>query len=176
LLFNFNSCQIEKEKFIPKFHSCSNCDFSLIRLYETGPQGPIGPQGLQGIGGPAGPQGPQGAAGTANVIYSEWNSSLSGTFAAWSVPAITQGVLDSAVILVYLKQGTAVYQLPYDNVNGSGFYINDFLFVGSIDILCSAAYNLNQFSFRYVIIPGAVLSQSVRGNYEQITNMFNITP
>jgi hypothetical protein len=68
--------------------------------------------GKIGLTGPAGPQGAQGDTGTANVIYSQWDSTLTGTNDLWSAPAITQGVLDSAVILVYVRQEGVVYQLP----------------------------------------------------------------
>jgi hypothetical protein len=140
---------------------------------KTGPAGPAGSQGMQGNPGPAGPQGDT---GTANVIYSEWDSTLTGPDSYWSVPAITQGVLDSSVILVFGNQNGFVFQLPFDNVNGSGFYVNDDFSVGKIYIYCGTGYNLGDFQFRYVIIPGGVAATSAHLNYQQITSLFNITP
>jgi hypothetical protein len=86
-----------------------------------------GTAGATGTQGPAGPQGSKGDVGTANVVYSEWTDGFSGTSAIWAVSAITQGVLDSAAILVYVNQNGYVFPLPYDNVNGSGFYVNDLI-------------------------------------------------
>jgi hypothetical protein len=143
---------------------------SCTKTGQIGLQGPQGPQGNPGA------TGSQGNTGTANVIYSEWDSSFTGTSVVWSVPAITQGVLDSAVILVYVKQETAIFQLPYDNLNGSGFYLNDLMFVGQIQIYCSTGYTLKDFAFRYVIIPGGVAANYVHKDYQEISTLFKLTP
>lgn len=141
-------------------------------------QGPAGPQGATGATGATGPQGPQGArgdTGTANVIYSKWDSSFSGTSAIWNVPAITRGILDTGTVLVYVDQNGYVYPLPYDNVNGSGFYLNDLLYSGQISLFCNSSYNLNEFKFRYVIIPGGVAAADAENSYEFITSKYHIS-
>ena len=139
-------------------------------------QGPAGATGATGPQGPAGPKGAKGDTGTANVMYSKWDSAFSGTSAVWSVPAITQGILDSGTVLVYVDQNGYVYPLPYDNVNGSGFYINDLLRPGQISLYCASGYNLNQFKFRYVIIPGGVAVSDEQRGYQYITSRFMIEP
>ena len=147
--------------------------FLLSKCTKEGSAGPTGPQGPPGA---AGQQGPNGDPGTANVMYSAWDSGFSGTSADWSTPAINAGVLDSSVVLVYVRQNSFVYQVPYDNVNGSGFFINDLLGVGNIFLFCNASYNLNQVGFRYVIIPGGLAIQDVHLSYEHIVNLYNIQP
>jgi len=154
------------------------CLILALGLSMCSKQGPTGATGATGPQGPAGPQGPKGDTGTANVIYSKWDSSFSGTSAVWSVPAITRGILDSGNVLVYVEQSGYVYPLPYDNVNGSGFYINDLLYPGQISLYCSSAYNLNEFKFRYVIIPGGDQAAALKNNYEYqyVTQTFNMMP
>lgn len=149
-----------------------------LGLCKCSKQGPVGATGPAGAQGPAGPQGPKGDTGTANVIYSKWDSSFSGTSAVWSVAAITTAILDSGTVLVYVNQNGYVYPLPYDNVNGSGFYLNDLLYPGQISLYCNSSYNLNEFKFRYVIIPGGVQAAALKNNYEYqyITQTFNMAP
>jgi hypothetical protein len=139
-------------------------------------QGPTGATGATGPAGPSGPTGATGAKGNANVVYSAWDSSFSGTSAVWQVPALTTGVLDSAAVMVYVRQNGYVYPVPYDNVNGSGFYINDLLWPGQISLFCSSAYNLNEFAFRYVIIPPGVAGQSEAPSYEELVSQYHLTP
>jgi len=167
-----------KMKIANKFWTTLACLILALGFTMCSKQGPAGATGTTGAQGPAGPQGPKGDTGTANVIYSKWDSSFSGVSAIWNVAAITQGILDSGNVLVYVNQNGYVYPLPYDNVNGSGFYINDLLSPGKISLFCSSAYNLNEFKFRYVIIPGGVQVADVNSGYQYhyITNLFNITP
>jgi hypothetical protein len=157
------------------FWSTLCCLILALGLTMCSKQGPAGATGATGATGPAGPQGPKGDTGTANVIYSKWDSSFSGTSAVWSVPAITKGILDSGTVLVYVQQNGYVYPLPYDNVNGSGFYLNDLLYLGQISLYCNSSYNLNEFKFRYVIIPGGVAVADVQNGYEYITGKYHIT-
>jgi len=151
------------------------CLVLALELSMCSKQGPAGATGAPGPQGPAGPQRPKGDTGTANVIYSKWDSSFSGVSAIWNVPVITQGILDSGNVLVYVNQNGYVYPLPYDNLNGSGFYINDLLSPGKISLFCSSAYNLNEFKFRYVIIPGGVSAADADNGYGYITNKYHIT-
>ncbi|TDX00929.1 hypothetical protein EDB95_1959 [Dinghuibacter silviterrae] len=123
-----------------------------------------------------GATGPKGATGNANIQYSAWDSTFSGTYATWSVPALTPGVLDSSIVLVFVRQNGYVYQLPYDNVNGSGFYINDLLNTGIITLSCNSGYNLNQFAFRYMIAPGNTVITGLPMDYQSLTSRFGIAP
>jgi len=146
----------------------------VLGLSRCSKQGSAGATGATGPQGPVGPQGPKGDTGIANIVYSKWDSSFAGTSAVWTVPAITQGILDSGTVLVYVWQSGYVYPLPYDNVNGSGFYVNDLLSVGQIHLYCNASYNLNQFKFRYIIMHGGVAGTDIKKGYEFIANKFNI--
>jgi hypothetical protein len=143
---------------------------------KQGPAGATGATGAAGPQGPAGSKGAKGDTGTANVEYSRWDSSFSGTSAVWAVPAITRGILDSGTVLVYVSQNGYVYPLPYDNVNGSGFYINDLLYPGQISLFCNSSYNLNQFKFRYVIIHGGVEVTDIKNDYWAVANKFALAP
>ncbi|MBO9619178.1 MAG: hypothetical protein J7539_09110 [Niabella sp.] len=126
--------------------------------------------------GDAGPKGDTGPMGNANIQYSAWDSTFSGTSATWNVPALTQAVLNNSVVMVYARQnGVYVYPLPYDNVNGSGFYVNMLLSLGQIKLFCNPSYNLNQFAFRYVIAPGNTPISSLQPNPPAIT-LYHTTP
>jgi hypothetical protein len=116
-------------------------------------QGPPGETGATGPQGPSGPQGPKGDTGTANVIYSPWVGGISGVTAFWSIPALTQGVYDSAAILLYAQsQYGFIYQLPF--YNNSANFLSAAIQPGGVVLWCSG--NLDFYTFRYVIIPGGV--------------------
>src|ERR1035438_4088573 len=85
----------------------------LLGCVKQGPAGATGPQGPQGPQGPTGQGGATGDTGTANVIYSEWNNTFSGSSADWAIPQITQNIADSGVVLVYFMSGTNIFQLNY---------------------------------------------------------------
>lgn len=123
-----------------------------------------------------GPAGATGPAGNANVIVSPWTSGFSGTSADWSVPAITQGVVDSSAVLIYYELGNSVRQLPYDLSDGSGYNVNYILGVGEIELTCGTNQDLSQYSFRYVIIPPGVAGTGVPRSYEEMTARFGIAP
>ena len=148
---------------------------------DTGPQGPAGPQG---------PQGNQGASGTAaNVIYSDW---LTVTAGEWKdtvmtnitaakriikiASKLTQPILDSGVILVYLKDPiiNTIYQLPLQyNINPVRIHnyiprVGSFIFYEySTDGTGGAASTINQ--YRYVIIPGLVRTTGRVMNWNQMS-------
>jgi hypothetical protein len=120
---------------------------------QTGATGATGSSGPQG---PSGPQGSKGDTGTANVIYSSWVGGISGTSAFWSIPALTQGVYDSAAILLYTQsQFDFIYQLPfYMDLDNIVSYIYVAIQPGGVVLSCNE--NLNAYTFRYIIIPGGV--------------------
>lgn len=133
----------------------------------------------KGDTGPTGPQGPAGPAGSPNVQHSAWmvtgdpaarDTTIDGTLMKYytlTTPAITQAVLDSAVVLTYFRVGTiGPYLLPYestaggaDNIIGS-FYKVGKIFVTRVTPSAAAAGNLinmpTSLEYRYVIIPGGV--------------------
>jgi hypothetical protein len=136
-------------------------------------EGPAGPAGVQGPQGPTGPTGPQGDTGVANMIYSPWVSGFSGTYSVWTVPQITQGVMDSAAVLVYAMSGNgAVFPLPY---NFSGYSVFYACLVGYIQ-LSSYNIDLSYYSFRYVIIPPGVKAMTSHMNYQELVTLLHITP
>ena len=94
----------------------------------TGPAGPAGPQGAPGAQGPPGPQGPagpQGPPGTTTVLVNlDYGFTLrsNGTGdQVWSVPQVTQSVIDNGVVIGYIQLGSAGTwtPLPHVFVNGT---------------------------------------------------------
>ena len=201
----------------------SYCKFVLISFASTiiicgcqkeGPAGAVGPAGVQG---PAGPTGPTGPAGSANVVYSAWftpaqngnwvDTSINGVAAQKkfnkSAPGITLNVLNTGVILSYLKLnpdgagGTtaSIRQMPYANPGAANVFFA-MHYVGSITIAVISTANpgvavtasSTALEFRYIIIPGVVqggrlISGPAKGytknelmnlSYEKIESMFNI--
>lgn len=127
----------------------------------TGSQGPAGPEGPAGPQGPAGPTGPQGPAGAdgANVqSYLLVNKSVTLTgFTTFNVPAITQDIVDSGVILVYFRttgSTTGYFALPYSEV-GRTITLSDFG-VGYVNV--KANFSQGGLDFKVVIIPGTGLT------------------
>jgi hypothetical protein len=169
--------------------------------------GPAGPQGSAGPQGPAGPTGSAGPAGTANVIYSAWfltgaagwdtaSADLSsyGAFAIYdkAAPGVTQGIIDNGIVLAYMKgdpsSGLAndVFPLPYTFGIGYG-YIDHWDFdlntVGNIRFLYKSTApwmptELGGISFRYVIVPGGVVSGRMRDprkmTYDEVCQAYGI--
>ena len=175
---------------------------------DMGPIGPQGPQGPNGTPGATGPQGPTGATGSANVIYSDWLPIPATAAAAlpgrknfsFTVPAITQDVLDKAQVYVYLKSGGTIIPLPYATkyINTStgettGSYLTtvllgvggislnqDWLTPGTIPAAFADATTVQggYTHLRYVIIPGSVKT-SMNPNvnltdYNEVREYFNI--
>jgi hypothetical protein len=145
---------------------------------KQGPAGATGPQGPQGATGPTGPGGSKGDTGTANVIYSQWDSSFAGTAAAWNVPLLTQGILDSGLTNVYFRTigSNFVEQLNYSVGN---FVLTYFTTVPDIAIVYSGTdptFNLKNYAFRYIIIPGGLPSgNSIPKDYKSLCKQYNIS-
>lgn len=155
----------------------------------TGPQGEKGLQGEKGIDGTngekgdkgdigdMGPLGPIGATGTANVIYSDFaqsNTGIRDTVVDGSnikvthliVPEITEEVIQSGTILVYMKFNSQVHSLPYtSSAGGKANTISSLLNPGRIYITrfthdnSASAYLTPLLSYRYIIIPGGMKAQ-----------------
>ncbi|MEJ0103160.1 MAG: hypothetical protein WDO19_11640 [Bacteroidota bacterium] len=174
----------------------------------NGPQGPKGDTGTTGANGAAGANGadgaagPQGPPGTANVIYSNWfedgsfeipwaDTTISATGELMGrafkyVPDITSGILDSGVVLCYVRHFTLIapqllplfisgYQLNFAPQDGSIlFYINS-----PNGGYLGGNYPTPDFEYRYIIIPGGVLAGGRRRdprtmNYNEICTTYNI--
>jgi hypothetical protein len=180
----------------------------------AGPQGPKGDSGVNGAKGDSGAtgangaDGPQGPAGTANVIYSPWfedgtmevpwaDSTLSATGEIVGVafkyaPDITPGILDSGVVLCYVRHYTLIapqllplfisgFQLnfvpQYDAVSDKGgimFYINS-----PTGGYPGGLYPPVDFEYRYIIIPGGVMASGRKMDprkmsYSELCKTYNI--
>ncbi|HLY70948.1 MAG TPA: hypothetical protein VKR53_14545 [Puia sp.] len=135
-----------------------------------GPAGPAGATGATGAAGANGSNGTNGTNGTDSVLHSPWitltttvdtftnNGSPDSIFLDTLVtPAITQAVLDSGVILSYVQNlfnndGSIVNVLDYAG------YLEVTYRLGEIDV--AVLSDITGAQFRYVIIPGAILTQS----------------
>lgn len=122
----------------------------------TGPQGPAGPTGATGE---TGAQGPQGADGNANVqsfLLTNRSVALTG-FTTFSIPAITQEIVDQGLVLVYFRisgSGTGYFSLPY-NEAGNTLAVSSYR-AGSLDV--KANFTANNLDFRIVVISGTGLT------------------
>ncbi len=101
--------------------------------------------------------GATGATGTANVLYSSWNA-LSMTFNSTdsayeqniTADSITQAVLDSGLVLSYIKYTNAANQPQVEN---AGNYMEEVYGVQNIQ-LYSYTYDYTGIAFRYIVIHG----------------------
>lgn len=125
-------------------------------------------------------EGPQGPAGNANVIYTNWTTRTftgGGGGSDWqtnyNIPEITQSILDSGLILTYLRGTEAIVPLPVF----VPFRLEVFYRLGNI--LHYANYNATGL-YRTIIIPSVVnptgrTSKSYRSmSYQEICSEFDI--
>ena len=173
-----------------------------------GATGPAGPTGTAGTNGTAGATGATGATGTANVIYSAWvtpaayveTTVFGTTYFSYDMAAskITQAILDKGTVIVYGKLNgynpviwptNQVSALPIVITYMSGTTSNIDTWaardtVGSIRISLTSSTNAytsisNAHQFRYIIIPGAVLTAAINhhvnfNNYNEAKHAFNL--
>jgi hypothetical protein len=110
--------------------------------------------------GDTGPAGPVGPAGPDSVMYSDWIT-LSLTFnntdslfeQTIAAPSITQGVLDSGLVVSYIQytdQNTG--EVHIQSIASLGSLIWDDYSVGKVNMF--ANLNLSDFLYRYVVIRG----------------------
>jgi hypothetical protein len=136
----------------------------------AGPAGAAGATGAAGANGSNGSNGANGSNGTDSVLHSAWitltttvdtftNGGLPDSIFLDTLvtPAITQAVLDSGVILSYVQNlfnndGSIVNVLDYSG------YLEVTYRLGEIDI--AVLSDISGAQFRYVIIPGSILTQS----------------
>ncbi len=110
--------------------------------------------------GTTGPAGPAGPAGPDSVVYSNWitlsfnynpNDSLyEDTVLA---PTITEGILDSGVILTYIEYPDVNNVAHIQPVSALNYIISEDYSVGEINIL--STQDLSNLQYRYVTIPGS---------------------
>ncbi|MEI6681211.1 MAG: hypothetical protein WCO44_01210 [Bacteroidota bacterium] len=146
-----------------------------------------------------GQQGPQGTPGkNATVYYSEWfaPTSWSGTSGDWyfaaTAPDLTQGIVESGVVLAYAwlandnYGGSSVRPLPAYAVGANwSFLIHEY---GSIEFTCDmlSAPLTSGNKFRFIAIPGTVtaLKSATAGaksekelksmSYREVCKLYNI--
>jgi hypothetical protein len=178
----------------------------------TGPAGATGPQGSTGATGPAGPTGPQGNANvvvdTFKVTNSQWlyndNYVLytaNGSYTEWftryymaSFSAVTQGVLDSGLVLVYMtpniNDNNQWSPVPFTYDSGDE-YSYDFVYVtspGTVELEfyfsptasgvttpALSTYDIPTYTFKLVAVTGSLAtsmenSKIDHSNYAQVMN------
>jgi hypothetical protein len=103
--------------------------------------------------------GATGATGTANVLYSNWsalNMTYNLTDSAYeqtiTADSVTQAVLDSGLVLCYIKYTNAASQTQVESADSS---METVLGVKSIT-LYSYTYNFTGTDFRYIVVHGGV--------------------
>ncbi len=147
-----------------------------------GPAGATGANGQDGTNGTNGTNGQDGKDGNANVVSSEWFviNPWAGVAKAFyyvkSAPAVTQGIIDSGVVLAYTKlAGGGGKVRPLPAMIGSGATEYNFNFnlpqVGEIEFTCNLDGSIsNSSSFRYVVIPSSAV-ESAGLTKNQVENM-----
>jgi len=189
----------------------------------TGPQGPkgdsgtIGPKGDSGINGADGADGatgPQGPAGSSSVIYSSWftdadfnstpsweDSTLTITNeiiarAIKTAPDITAGILDSGIVLSYVRHYSIVSPqlLPYFSKIGTGDPIvptnlvelnivpqegSLIYYFTNLNTSDASGFSVADFEYRYIIIPGGTMASGRKidpktMSYQQVCKTYNI--
>lgn len=152
----------------------------LVTSCKDGAEGPQGSEGPQGVQGAQGEKGDKGDPGVANVIYSEWTGFVTTN---WELvtefgrqtriyeiaePAITEDIMNTGVVLVYLKFGGAPSPrpLPYTGFVTTTAKDQHLWFRLATSAIAIVFHNLgdnldpgsigtsNQ--YRFVIIPGGV--------------------
>ncbi|HSZ86328.1 MAG TPA: hypothetical protein VK787_09870 [Puia sp.] len=137
----------------------------------AGPAGATGATGAAGANGSNGANGTNGTNGTDSVLHSAWITLTTtvDTFTTTggtpdsifvdtlTASAITQAILDSGVVLGYVQNlfnndGSIV------NVSDYAGYLDVTYRLGEIDFAVMS--DITGAQFRYVIIPGAILTQS----------------
>ncbi len=162
------------------------CMLMITSCSKTGPTGATGPAGVAGPTGPQGPTGATGATGTANVIYSAWlnvkfvGSDSAGWSAQISAPKLTDSILNTGSMKVYLNYGSdsansaLVLALPLDGNLGmvaEPYFETQLITIIAGSDLSSYTNNGNHyFQYRYILIPGGTtaLPSSVNGGKTNI--------
>jgi hypothetical protein len=136
-----------------------------------------------------GPAGPAGEDGNANVVSSTiTSSSWAYTAPSWAIsftyPAITQDIINSGAVLVYIKVGNNYSQLPLTFYQSASYSstIEVSTFVGGLSLFWTDSdltqpNNPGSQTFKVVVIAASGLIQNPNvdySNYEEVKSTFNI--
>ncbi len=144
----------------------------------AGPAGPQGPAGAAGTNGAPGTPGAPGAPGSANVIYSAWlnvtfapaSADSSVWFGVINAPRLVDSILNRGIMKVYLNAGSDstgdqfIIPLPnYDPFVAQAiinpyFELQRITLVATDNVSSFKIRNYNYFQYRYVLVPGGVLT------------------
>ncbi len=132
--------------------------------------------------GSTGPAGPKGPAGPDSILYTSWitlstplNTTDSLYEEAITASSLTSAILSNGVVDSYIgfpNSGDTVAINIYDpQLQAIDGLISQFLFVGEIDLAATGDYS--GALYRYVLIPGSILTTSTFKQYtkEQIKAM-----
>lgn len=149
---------------------------SIVTLNGCAKDGATGPAGAPGTNGNANVLG----SNSVSVAPSDWTLSGGYYSASFTLPAITQGIVDKGVVMVYEKLGTSSWQcMPYT----LGLNERDFTFtVGSFKIWSqntdnSTPTNPGAQAYRAVVISASnlVAHPNVNyKNYQEVKTTFNL--
>jgi len=127
---------------------------------EIGPEGPKGEQGVQAEQGQNGDDGNANVIGTNEVTISNWSQSGSAWFADITAQGITQDVVNTGLVQVFIQYGSEWWALP----DQSGSNVTSFGYsVGNISLMNqntdgTTATNPGSGVFRVVIITSSNLT------------------
>lgn len=148
----------------------------------AGPQGATGATGAIGATGATGAAGPAGPAGTsadANSYLLLNRSVFTAGYTPFSIPAITQDIVDKGVVLVYVRNTstTSWFALPFSEA-GTTISLAAFR-VGFIDIKSNVA--VSGLDFRVVVLAGTSITTLMVShpginiyNYNQLAKALNL--
>jgi len=116
--------------------------------------------------GDTGPAGPAGPAGPDSVVYSNWIP-LTFTYVATDTafedtilaPTITEGILDSGVILSYIQFTDQNNDIHIEPMASLGSFVFEDFSIGKINLFSFQA-DLTGYLYRYVTIPGSKKANS----------------
>lgn len=176
--------------------------FTQCQKGDVGPAGPAGPAGAAGTAGPGGATGPKGDTGTANVIYSPWldvdyeadtvhNGALIDTvgfYATIAAAKLTNAILNSGEVKVYLNFGTAttpvITALPYFDIYSLAsieayFLLQQIFLYSTVDGSTQTVSGQKYYQYRYILIPGSVPSGRIKhvdwNNYNEVKAFLGLT-
>jgi hypothetical protein len=149
-------------------------------------KGDTGPKGDTGAAGPAGPD---------SILYSAWislntpfNSTDSLYEQAITATGLTSAILSKGVVESYVgfpnNGDTAVFNIYDPQLQTTNGLFSQILFVGEIDVYATADYTGEL--YRYVLIPGSVVTNGYKGKvytkeelrtmtFSQIQKTFNLS-
>jgi hypothetical protein len=177
--------------------------FTQCQKGDVGPAGPAGPAGPTGA---AGSTGPKGDTGTANVIYSAWLDvpykadtihndppdppiDTIGFYATIPAPKLTNAILNTGEIKVYLNIGTPtapdIVPLPYFdiysliNINPD-YSLQEIFLYSNIDASTVTISGVKRLPYRYILIPGSVPGRLSKpavdwNNYNEVKAYLGLT-